>query len=764
MAGRSLFMSLYLELKRRNVFRVAIAYLAGAWLLTEVAGTLFPAFGIPDWAFRFVVILLALGFVPALIISWAYELTPEGLKREKDVVRDESITHFTAKRLDGITISLVVVALVFIVADRYLLDPNTAEQPMAPTGVATDDVLTSAPKPAEAHNLPNSIAVLPFANRSANPDDVYFVDGIHDDLLTHISKIGAIKTISRTSVMRYRNSDKSIPEIAGELGVSSILEGSIQRAGDQIRINVQLIDAHSDEHLWAEIYDRKLTASNLFAIQTEVAETVAKALKATLSPVEQRRIRATPTESLEAYEAYLLGHQLLDQASAVSVLEAVDYFRKAVGLDPRFALAWVGLAENYIALAGEKKFPVSETYAKAQASLETALDLDEGLGEAYTWLGLLKFNQNDLEGASHDLERALELSPNYPPLSRAYGLLLEALGREDEALIWREASVRLDPMSAHLRRSYAVALRQAGRIEEAMEQLEIALRIDPDNPPVRDAIATIHWQVFNQLDAAVQNYVELIALDPEQASHYAFLAQLYLDLAEPARASLLLERASRLAPKHRTTIWGKLLLQVNSGETDDSAEYARACLADPLPTPWIQVFCLTLSSRKAIVAGRYDEVLEVYAHKFPELVRNSEPEIDNHNYRAAIDLASLLQRMGDNQKADKLLALSYDFIRKQPRLGWWGGYWISDVQILALKGRKEEALAVLQQAYDEGWRSLWWYYLRHDPNLDLLRDDPRFQRIVAQIEADMSEQMQHVREMEKSGEITTIKDVHFDQQ
>ena len=129
-------MSLYQELKRRNVFRVAIAYLAGAWLLTEVAGTLFPAFGIPDWAFRFVVILLALGFVPALIISWAYELTPEGLKREKDVVRDESITHFTAKRLDGITISLVVVALVFIVADRYLLDPNTAEQPMAPTGVA----------------------------------------------------------------------------------------------------------------------------------------------------------------------------------------------------------------------------------------------------------------------------------------------------------------------------------------------------------------------------------------------------------------------------------------------------------------------------------------------------------------------------------------------------------------------------------------------------------------------------------------------------
>jgi TolB-like protein/Tfp pilus assembly protein PilF len=757
-------MSLYNELKRRNVFRVAIAYLAGAWLLTEVSGTLFPAFGIPDWGVRFVVIVFALGFVPALIISWAYELTSEGLKREKDVVRDASITNLTAKRLDVITIGLVIIALMFVAVDRLWFGSVGSQHEVALSESADGDQPPADNDLLVAGDLAPSIAVLPFANRSANPEDAFFVDGIHDDLLTHISRIGMIKTISRTSVMHYRGSDKTIPEIANELGVATVLEGAVQRAGDQVRINVQLINAESDEHLWAEIYDRKMSASNLFAIQSEIAETIAKALKATLSPTERQRIRATPTENLEAYEAYLFGRQRLDQASSDSELEAVDYFRKAVELDPRFALAWVGLAENYVVLAGQRDFPKSEAYAKARAALETALELDEGLGEAYTWLGWLKFSHKDLEGASQDYERALELSPNYPPLSRAYGLLLDELGREDEALSWRAASVRLDPMSANLRRSYAVALRQVGRNEEAMGQLENALKIDPDNSPVRDAIATIQWQIYNQLDTAVQNYVELIALDPKQGANYVFLAQLYLDLAEPARASSLLERAIRLAPDHRTTIWGKLLLQLHSGITDGSAEYARACLADPLPTSWVEILCLTQSSRKAIEAGRFDEVLAVYSHNFPELVRNNGPDIHLRNYRAAIDLAWLLQRMGDSQKADKLLTLAYDFIEKQPRLGWWGGYWVSDVQILALQGRKEEALASLQQAADEGWRSLWWYYLRHDPNLDSIRDDPRFQRIVAQIEADMFAQMQRVVEMEKSGEIATIPGVNFDSQ
>jgi TolB-like protein len=755
--------SLFGELKRRNVLRVAIAYLAAAWLLTEVASTLFPIFGIPEWGIRFIVILFALGFVPSLIFSWAYELTSEGLKREKDVVREASVSHVTAKRLDLITISLVVVALMFVVADRLWFISTVSEpEPVLSREAGDDhqfpDKVTTVPGDQDA-----SIAVLPFANRSADPDDAFFVDGIHDDLLTQLSKIGTIRTISRTSVMRYRDTVKPLPEIAHELGVAHVLEGGVQRSGDQVRIIVQLIDASNDEHLWAERYDRKLSASNLFTIQSEIAEAIAESLRATISPSERRRIRTTPTENLEAYEAYLLGKQRYNRRSVSGLRDAVGYFRKAVELDPGFSMAWVGLADTYILLAGERNFPITEAQANAQAALETALELDAYMGEAYTSFVELKIKQNNLEGALQDAERALKLSPNYPRLSRVYGTLMSDLGRTEEGLSWRAAAVRMDPMSAEIRRSYATALREFGQTEDAMEQLEIALEIDPLHPGIRDAIATIQWQVFNQLDRAVQKYSESIAQFPEQSDQHAWLAQLYLDLSEPERASLLLGRANELSPNRPEIHWGNMLLKMYSGRGDDTTENARVIMETPYGAPWHAIFAIAQLSRAAISAGRYDEALALYSHNFPDLLRESEPEIHLENYRAAIDLAWLLKTNGDDQKAGRLLELSDDFIQGQPRLGWWGGYWVSDVQILALQGRKADALAALQEAVDEGWRSLWWYYLRHDPSLESIRDEPEFKQALAEIAADVSAQMDRVREMEERGEIPTINSLVSEQ-
>ena len=239
-------MSLYQELKRRNVFRVAIAYLALAWLVTEVAGTVFPAFGIPDWGVRFFVIVFALGFVPALIISWAYELTPEGLKREKDVVRDASITHVTAKRLDGITIGLIVVALAFILADRFWLSPRLAEQSAAPAEVVTDTVQTSEPESTEPQYPPNSIAVLPFVNMSDDAANEYFSDGISEELLNVLAKIPEIRVISRSSAFYFKGKDVKLDDVARELKVAHVLEGSVRKAGNQVRITAQLIEARSD--------------------------------------------------------------------------------------------------------------------------------------------------------------------------------------------------------------------------------------------------------------------------------------------------------------------------------------------------------------------------------------------------------------------------------------------------------------------------------------------------------------------------------------
>jgi len=754
-------MSLFRELRRRNVFRVAIAYLAGAWLLTEVAGTLFPAFGVPDWAFRFVVILFALGFVPALIFSWAYELTPEGLKREKDVVRDESITHLTAKRLDGITIGLIVVALLFVAADRIWLSPRMAVPPRTPAEVAIKDIPVSAPKPPDVQNLPNSIAVLPFTNRSANPNDVYFVDGIHDDLLTHISKIGAIKTISRTSVMQYRDTEKTIPEIAHELGVGTILEGGVQRAGQQIRINVQLIDARTDEHLWAEIYDRSLTTENIFAIQSEISKAISEALKAVLSPAEQKRIEAVPTENLEAYEFYLIGKQRMARRDTDSLEGAVKYLTEAVEIDPNYALAWSALGDVYLLQREKAGVSENELLLKAQTAIDKALEIDPGLGEAYTSLGMLRYNFNDLDGAEQSYRKAIEVSPNYSTTYHWYSILLRGQGRLQEASEMISKAVQLDPMSAVIRVNLAAALRVEGRHEEALEELEQAVAINPSYVTAYGAMATMEWQVFNRMAKAVQAFVNAIQLDPESALPYAELGQLYLELGAADRAGKLFDRSHELLPDGVGAHWGGLLLGAYQGNKDEIDRNVEGILEFAGTGNWMGQFSVAQLRNQSITRNQDVQALDVYSTTYPELLDEPGHTIGLHNYRAAIDLTLVLQKVGQWEKANHLLDRCQDFIRERPRLGWYGGFWVSDVLILALKGEKKEALSALRQAVDEGWRSLWWYYLRLDPNLDSIRKEAEFQRIVSEVEADMSAQMQEIRDMEDRGEIADVPGVTF---
>ena len=289
---RSRLLSFFNELKRRNVIRVSLAYFVVAWLLMQIGDTLAPALRLPDWVTSFLAFFLVLGFPLALFFAWAYELTPDGLKNQKDVDSGSSIAPQTGRKLDFAIIGLLVVALGYFVWESRFQSADDVE---------IADVAANK----------QSIAVLPFDNRSNLEEDVFFTDGIHDDLLTTIAKISSMKVISRTSVMQYRDTTKPIPQIGSELGVANILEGGIQRSGDQVRINVQLIDAATDAHLWAETYDRELTAKNLFSIQSEISIAIADALHAALSPEEKQKVDAVPTDNLHALEAYLKGKQLM---------------------------------------------------------------------------------------------------------------------------------------------------------------------------------------------------------------------------------------------------------------------------------------------------------------------------------------------------------------------------------------------------------------------------------------------------------------------
>ena len=327
-------MSLFDELKRRNVFRIGAAYVVGAWLLIQVAETIFPLFGYGDAPARLVVIVLAIGFIPSLIFSWVFELTPEGLKKDADAHSEKSTSKTIGKKLDRIILLVLALALGYFAFDKFVLDPLEDEQ-IAQS--ARQAGLTAAITESRGDK---TIAVLPFENRSNREEDQFFTDGIHDDLLTTIAKIGSMTVISRTSVMEYRGTIKKIPQIAQELGVANILEGGIQRSGNQVRINVQLINASTDEHLWAEIYDRELTAENLFAVQSEITKMIADALQAELSTDEQQRIDTMPTDNLQAYEAYMRGRQLMATRNTANLILAIEEFEKATEIDPLFALAW----------------------------------------------------------------------------------------------------------------------------------------------------------------------------------------------------------------------------------------------------------------------------------------------------------------------------------------------------------------------------------------------------------------------------------------
>jgi len=479
-------MSLYAELKRRNVFRVAVAYLAGAWLLTEVAGTLFPAFGVPDWGIRFVVIILALGFLPALIFSWVYELTPDGLKREKDVIRDASITHMTAKRLDGITIGIIAVALVFILIDRFWMAPRYADL----AGSAVD--APAAPVQAPVSELagpaypPDAIAVLPFVNMSDDEANEYFSDGISEELLNLLAKIPELKVIARTSSFAFKGKDMTISEVAGELNVGHVLEGSVRKAGDQVRITAQLIRASDSSHLWSETYDRKL--DNIFAIQDEIAAAVVQQLKITLLGDAPKTKAVDP----EAYALFLQARHLNNLGSSTSNQKAAELLQQALEIAPDFSAAWSELGRNWQNKVSPSQGTGEEAYLKSKEAQNKALELDPENAVAYSRLGFdsLYFD-GDLPASANYFQKALALEPgNAIVLANAASLAM-TLGRVNQAVLLRELAHQLDPLNALV----AFGLGWSYLVNEQLDESEAILRksllLSPERPVTRGAVARV---------------------------------------------------------------------------------------------------------------------------------------------------------------------------------------------------------------------------------------------------------------------------------
>ena len=411
----SVFRAFLGELKRRRVYRVAVVYAAVAFVIWQAAEITFPALNLPPWTLTFVVVLTLLGFPIALVLAWAFDITPEGVKRARPSAGEPAPAArpgMTRLATAGLAVVVLVVA-----AGWFLLAERAARE--APGG--------------------HFVAVLPFDNLSADAENDYFSDGITDDIITQLSKVADITVTSRTSSMRYKGSEVGIQQIAEELGVATILEGGVQRVGDRVHINAQLIDAMTDRHLWAETYDEELTASNIFEVQVRIARSIAEALDATLSAKEEERLGRKPTENLAAYDLFLLGrNQWQGGYSLESIRRSIDYFECAIEEDPGYARAYAGLAHAYAAL-GYWGFPDAppprQSFRQAREAVTRALEIDDELAEGHTTLATLHWRDDfQILEAETEIRRAIELSPDDPLAHQEYGLVLSMLGRYDESI------------------------------------------------------------------------------------------------------------------------------------------------------------------------------------------------------------------------------------------------------------------------------------------------------------------------------------------
>jgi TolB-like protein/Flp pilus assembly protein TadD len=446
----------FAELKRRNVYKVAVAYIVAGWALSQGIAQVLPVFDIPNWVIRLIVVLIIIGLPVALSLAWAFELTPEGIKRTDaaDAVGEHSRGHTW--------IYIVVIAAAFSIGLFFLGRFSAGNKTASPAGISN-----------------KSIAVLPFDNLSRDPDNAYFAEGVQDEILTRLAKVADLKVISRTSTQHFKSAPENLREIAKQLGVTNILEGSVQKAADQVRVNVQLINAMTDAHVWADTYDRKLT--DIFAVESEIAKTIADTLQAKLSGSEKAMIAAQPTSDTTAYELYHKGRSLWEKRSGDNIPKAIAFYEQAIARDPNYALAYAGLAQAYILVpfyAGAERL---DSYAKAKEAALKALYLDPNLAEAHAALGKVLFQSEiDLAGATREYKRAIELKPNDATAHHWFGNdTLTALARFEEAIAEGKRAVELDPLSTVINTDLGTTFYYARRYNESLRQLRKTLEIDP---------------------------------------------------------------------------------------------------------------------------------------------------------------------------------------------------------------------------------------------------------------------------------------------
>ena len=541
----------FAELKRRNVHKVAVAYIVGGWALAQGIAQVFPVFEVSNWAIRLIVLLIIIGFPVALILSWFLEITPEGIKATG--VADAMAP--TAKHKNRVWIYVVIVGAAVSIG-LFFLGRYTA----APKGFPSSD------------SVDESVAVMPFENLSHDPENAYFSEGVQEEILTRLAKIAELKVISRASTERFKSTDTDLREIAKQLGVTNILKGSVQKAGDQVRVSVQLINAPTGASLLAESYDRKLT--DIFAVESDIARAVAATLQAKLTGSAERELAARPTGDPEAHKLYLKGRYFWNRRTVENLKKSIDYFQQAIDKDPTYALAWAGLADAYSLGPIYSDTPPREDIQRALAAAHKALELDDSMAEAHTSLANTLVDDLQFAAAEKEFKRAIALNPNYATAYQWYGESLQAQARFQEAYEQLKKAQELDPLSLIINAVLGACLNTVGRPDEAIQQFRKTLDMDANFAPAIFMQAQVYEQ-RGDLKQALALYEKTASLS-RTAIREAMVARIKAQLGQTGEAQKILDELLARRQQQYVQSYPIALIYLALGNKEEALKFLQA--------------------------------------------------------------------------------------------------------------------------------------------------------------------------------------------
>jgi len=687
--------SFFAELKRRNVYKVAVAYAVVAWLLIQAASIFFPVFDAPQWVMKIFIIVIIFGFPVALILSWAFEITPEGIKLESDIEPNKSAKRGTGRKIVAVTIALAVIAaglFVYQLVGRDRWARRSYDQ-------TTGNGRPGGPSlPAQSiSEVPNkSIAVLPFENLIDDKANGYFAEGIQDEILTRLSKIADLKVISRTSTQKYKSAPDNLREIGQQLGVAHVIEGSVQKIANAVHVNVQLIRAATDEHVWAESYNRKL--DDVFAVEGEVASAIAEQLSLKLSGTEQKAVAAKPTENAAAYDAYLRGLAVEHSSYGYeSYQKAARSYAKAVELDPNFALAWARLS----ILRSFLYFNLIDLETNSAEAVKTAADhamsLAPDLGESYVAQGSYRYRVlRDFEAALSSYKKALQLLPNSGLVHQYIAFVLRRLGRWEEAEPYYRKAIELDPLNVQLLSSfgseYYVYLR---RFSDAYITLDRAIQVAPDS----DTSRAIKAGVFMNEGRLAEADQEMARVPVDDFDDFIVNNRMSLWLYEhkyKEAADFMRRRIQAFPPDQTTDSWLRMFMVEAAfahkwlGEKEEARQLFERVVHDTKPTP--------------------DTIVKPEANGLPSILALAYAGLGEQE--KALQQASQAVKDYETDAVNKPLAQ------------------ILQAQIQALFGQTDAAITALPHLLQVP-AGLTVANLNYDPMWDPLRKDPRFQKLLS---------------------------------